>query len=132
MSIYDWLLMIIVFAVMVLVTLVGKKENRVKRFIIVTVLIPIILFVLHGTCFFHKVPHCLGCLITPKGETVRYPTDANHLKNAGMSGYFCFILIFTPIIVKKDVPKVKKGNLILFTILYTVFVAFPIWAMVYM
>lgn len=133
MSIYDWLLMIIVFAVMMLVTLVGKKEHRVIRFIVITALIPIILIGLHGTCFFDSVPHCLGCVIVPEGEeAVHSPTDANHLKSAGMSGFFYFILIFTPIIVIKDVPKGKKLLVVGGVILYFIFVALPIWAMAYM
>ena len=84
-----------------------KKEKRYRNLVIATIVVPIIVLVLWGTCFFETVPHCTACIIVPEGEEAPI-CDANELKADCMLAYFVFQLIATIFVVKNNVSKGKR------------------------
>lgn len=109
----------------------GKPESRHLRLLMCTLLIPLCYEVLHMTCFFHSVPHCLGCLLVSEGE-IKPEYDANDLKMACFGAYSIVLLIATPFIVKKNVAKGKKIIISLLIIAGYVFIGFPLAMIQYM
>ena len=73
-----------------------KKEKRYRNLVIATIVVPIIVLVLLGTCFF-----------VPEGEEAPI-CDANDLKADCMLAYFVFQLIATIFVVKNNVSKGKR------------------------
>ena len=105
----------------------GKKY---KRLIITTILLPIIIFVLHRTCFFESVPHCKHCVIYEDGH--KATVDANDLRDACIYTYFILQLVLIPSVAKNIKSTSKMVLFIILIIGLTFLLGYPVKVISYM
>ena len=105
----------------------GKKY---KRLIITTILLPIIIFILHRTCFFESVPHCKHCVIYEDGHKAM--VDANDLRDACIYTYFLFQFVLVPSVIKNIKSTGKKVLFIILIIVLTILLGYPVKVISYM
>ena len=105
----------------------GKKY---KRLIITTILLPIIIFILHRTCFFELVPHCKHCVIYEDGHKAM--VDANDLRDACIYTYFLLQFVLIPGVIKNIQSTSKKVLFIILIIGLTILLGGPVKIISYM
>ena len=105
----------------------GKKY---KRLIITTILFPIIIFILHRTCFFESVPHCKHCVIYEAGHKAML--DANDLRDACIYTYFLLQFVLIPGVIKNIQSTSKKVLFIILIIGLTILLGGPVKIISYM
>lgn len=105
----------------------GKKY---KRLIITTILLPIIIFILHRTCFFELVPHCKHCVIYEDGHKAM--VDANDLRDACIYTYFLLQFVLIPGVIKNIQSTSKKVLFIILIIGLTILLGCPVKIISYM
>lgn len=108
----------------------AEPAKRYKRFILTTILLPIIIFVLHRTCFFESVPHCKSCVIYEDGH--KASVDANDLKNACINTYFILQFVLIPSVAKNIKSTGKMVLFIMLIIGLTFLLGFPVKVISYM
>lgn len=126
--------MLLCSAFVILLSLVMLKTDELskkyKRLILVTILLPIIIFILHRTCFFGTVPHCKHCVIYEDGHEAT--VDANDLRDACIYTYFLLQLVLIP---KITLNIESTGKMLLYfglLVALTLVLGYPVKVISYM
>ena len=107
-----------------------ELSKKYKRLILVTILLPIIIFILHRTCFFGTVPHCKHCVIYEDGHEAT--VDANDLRDACIYTYFLLQLVLIP---KITLNIESTGKMLLYfglLVALTLVLGYPVIVISYM
>lgn len=104
MGIISALLMPCILISVIIMIFLARKNEIVKKFVILIPILYLALLILHSTCFLSLLPHCRHCTIDSPDNPIWYKWfDANELKN--------ILLIVLAIVSGIKIFTLSKENL---------------------